>query len=150
MNSRSTRYPGHAYVPGKTPRHAEGAFDAVRSTAKTGMGAEDLIGSEAFETGLDFLQNGFYWEAHEVLEPVWLALPEQAPERSVVQGIIQLANAQLKIEMGRPKAALRLCNISEALLGGGGHSPDCRIDVKSHQARIRQMRQMLKEYKYNA
>ena len=101
--------PPYAYIPGKTPRHAEGFFDAIRNTAQPGMGPRALLGSAAFETGLAYLHAGFNWEAHEVFEPVWMALPAGSAGRDFVQGLIQLANARLKLEMGRPRAAARLC-----------------------------------------
>ena len=101
--------PPYAYIPGKTPRHAEGFFDAIRNTAQPGMGLRALLGSAAFETGLAYLHAGFNWEAHEVFEPVWMALPAGSAGRDFVQGLIQLANARLKLEMGRPRAAARLC-----------------------------------------
>ncbi|WP_238365099.1 DUF309 domain-containing protein [Mesobacterium pallidum] len=100
--------PGHAYIPGQTPRHPEGAFDALRATARPGMPAADLIASPAWRAGLRFDAAGFHWEAHEVMESVWLALPPNSTERRVVQAAIQLANARLKLRMGRPEACLRL------------------------------------------
>jgi hypothetical protein len=115
--------PGHAYVPGQTPRHADGAFDALRGSVRKGMAPEALAGTEAFRAGLAFLDAGYFWEAHEVLEPVWMACPPASAERHLVQGLIQLANAGLKARMGRPGAVARLCalargHVDEAALGG--------------------------------
>jgi len=115
MFSRTIK-PTQAYVPGKTPRHEEGAFDSVRATARAGMSVDALTDCAAFQTGLEYLDTGYYWEAHEVLEPVWMVLPNNSDERYLVQALIQLANARLKLCMGRPKAALRLCGIVQKLL----------------------------------
>ncbi|MCB1343454.1 MAG: DUF309 domain-containing protein [Pseudooceanicola sp.] len=103
--------PSHAYVPGRTPRHAEGAFDVFHASVHGPL--EETL---AWRAGWHFIEGGFFWEAHEVLEPVWLALPPNAPERRFVQGVIQIANAALKLKMGRARAALRLCGIAEGLL----------------------------------
>ena len=92
--------PSHAYVPGQTPRHPEGAFDAVRDTAQPGMSVEALAASEAFVTGLAYLDQGYFWEAHELLEPVWMACPQNSAEQVFVRGVIQRANARLKERMG--------------------------------------------------
>ena len=106
------RVPPHAYIPGKTARHAEGWFDDIRASV-AGAGSEtDLANSQAFLTGLNYLEQGYYWEAHEVLEPVWMACPQGSEPRALVQGLIQLANARLKILMDRPKAARRLYAIA--------------------------------------
>ncbi|WP_417206830.1 DUF309 domain-containing protein [Antarctobacter sp.] len=108
--------PAQAYVPGRTARHPEGLFDPVRATVHPGMAADDLAYSAAFRHGLFYIERGFYWEAHEVLEPVWMALPDGSVERRFVQALIQTANGLLKLRMGRPKAAQRLCRIARALL----------------------------------
>lgn len=112
--------PLHAYIPGETDRHPDGAFDGIRASARQGMAAEDLANCAAFSTGLLYLEQGYYWEAHEVLEPVWLALPEATPERYAVQALIQIANARLKLRMERPRAALRLCDMAEDLAARAG------------------------------
>lgn len=102
--------PPQAYIPGQTERHTEGAFDDIRQSALPGMTVEELAQCAAFRHGLAWLDEGYFWEAHEVLEPVWMALPA-GEARSFVQGLIQLANALLKEKMEKPKAALRLCTI---------------------------------------
>ncbi|MBT7224140.1 MAG: DUF309 domain-containing protein [Marinovum sp.] len=109
-------WPTHAYVPGRTARHPDGAFDPIRETAKGGSTPEQLAQCAAFQLGLRYIHKGFFWEAHELLEPVWMLLPKPSRERAFVQGLIQLANGFLKLEMGRPKAAQRLLVISQDLL----------------------------------
>ena len=117
--------PAHAYIPGRTPRHAEGAFDSLRATARPGMTEAELAASPAMASGLRFLHAGFGWEAHEVLEPVWMACPPNSPARQMAQALIQIANARLKDRMEQPAAAARLRRIAarhlaEAQLGQGG------------------------------
>ncbi|SMY06916.1 DUF309 domain-containing protein [Flavimaricola marinus] len=108
--------PSHAYVPGHTARHTEGAFDPIRASVREGMSSKELARTEAFRAGLAFRASGHFWEAHEVLEPVWMACPPNSEPRAFVQAIIQLANAQLKLRMGKPRAATRLCQIALAHL----------------------------------
>ena len=115
MTPLAERWPAHAHVPGRNARHAEDAFDAFRATVPPGADAEGLARCEAFRSGLRFLDAGYFWEAHEVLEPVWMALPEGGAERRLVQSLIQLANGRLKLRMGRPKAALRLAALARGL-----------------------------------
>jgi len=108
--------PTRAYIPGKTERHPEGLFDPVRQTVSSGMTSLELAASPAFLSGIAYMDAGFYWEAHELFEPVWMALPEGSGEQRFVQALIQLANAHLKLNMGREKAAMRLCGIVRDLL----------------------------------
>ena len=100
--------PPHAYIPGRTPRHPAGHFDALRATARPGMTEAELAASPALAAGLRWLHAGYGWEAHEVLEPVWLACPPNSPARHLAQALIQIANARLKNRMDRPLAAARL------------------------------------------
>ena len=106
----------HAYVPGQSPRHAEGAFDRFKDV-RPGQAIDVLAASHAWTAGRTFLAHGQYWEAHEVLEALWLACPPNSAERLGVQGVIQLANAGLKARMGRKAAALRLLDRARALAG---------------------------------
>ena len=116
MTGEERDLPEHAYVPGLTARHAERRFEPICATAQKGMSAEQLAQSEAFFKGLVFLRCGYFWEAHELFEPVWMALEEGSDERHLLQALIQLANAQLKLKMQRPKAAKRLCIMVRGLL----------------------------------
>ena len=101
--------PDYAYVPGETPRHAEGVFAPYHNSVPPDIGVQELPSTLAWRAGLIFFDQGFFWEAHEVLEPVWMATPRYSAEHQLVQGIIQLANAALKAKMNRPHAAGRLC-----------------------------------------
>ncbi len=114
------RAPSHAYVPGETPRHPEGSFDRLTETARPGMTPAALAASDAWRAGWQFLRQGYFWEAHELFEPVWMALLPNSRERAVVQGTIQLTNAALKARMGRPRAVLRLCDLAERHLSAAG------------------------------
>ncbi|MFK7858238.1 MAG: DUF309 domain-containing protein [Granulosicoccus sp.] len=122
--------PDYAYVPGQTDRHSDDAFNAIRETASPGLCAHELACCNAFLTGLRFIDTGFYWEAHEVLEPVWMALPDNSIEKQFVQGLIQLANGRLKLRMGRQKAALRLVGQARGLVPCGTSSTIMTLDVQ--------------------
>lgn len=136
--------PSHAYIPGLNARHPEGAFDHIRDTAQAGMTVQELSTSDAFQCGLSYLETGYFWEAHEVLEPVWMVLPEGSDERQVLQALIQLANAQLKIKMDRPKAAKRLCDIVHGLLEGTKAPVAMGLEIKSIAEKVDSVDRQLK------
>jgi len=111
--------PRRAHVPGQpaAPDH-----ERLAAAAAGWRGARP--GDRRFDAGLDhalrLLRESFFWEAHEILEPLWQSLPPNSRERATLRGIIQLANAGLKLRMGRPKAALRLlADAEEALMLAG-------------------------------
>lgn len=135
--------PDHAYVPGMNARHPEGMFDAIRATARQDMPVGMLLRCDAFHIGIEYVAKGYYWEAHEVLEAVWLALPANSLERFGVQGIIQLANAHLKMRMKRPKAARRLCDIAENLLNKADEGDSQLPGVEGYLQQISNLRVML-------
>lgn len=57
--------------------------------------------------GCDLYNHGYWWEAHEAWESLWLSCTHPV-QRGYLQGLIQVANAHLKLEMGRHKAVRRL------------------------------------------
>jgi uncharacterized protein len=107
--ARGWPLPGHAYLPGRTARHPEGAFDAIRGAAPPVTRSEEASANETWRHGLRLFAGGWYWECHEVLEPVWMNAGPNSRERALVQAVIQLANAALKVRMGQRRAAARLC-----------------------------------------
>jgi len=110
------RFPAHAYVPGENSRHSDGWFDDIKDSVSQDIPVNDLHRTHAFQVGRAYFDQGYYWECHEVLEAVWLRTGDPSPERDMVQALIQLANARLKLRMGKPNAARRLCDMVEAHL----------------------------------
>lgn len=97
------------------------------------MSPDQLQDTLAWHAGLLFLDKGFFWEAHEVLEPVWMVTAHSSAEHQLVQAVIQIANAALKVRMNRPGAARRLCarardHLRAARSSGGDPVMGLRID----------------------
>ncbi|TLM65921.1 MAG: DUF309 domain-containing protein [Deltaproteobacteria bacterium] len=64
---------------------------------------------EPYLYGVDLFNYGYYWEAHEAWEAVWLAAGDRSTRCGVfVQGLIQLAAAQLKRVIGSQSGARSL------------------------------------------
>ncbi len=99
--------PAYAHVPGVNARHDEAEFEQICQSVE-GVALHQLPNTAAWQYGLAFFENEFYWEAHEVLESVWMACPPNSAEKLYVQALIQQANAGLKRKMGRASAADRL------------------------------------------
>ncbi len=104
--------PGRRHVPGANARPPEGAFAAIRRAAAKPTCEATADANIAWRHGLRLFNAGFDWEAHEVLEAVWLNAAPNSCERALVQGIIHLANGRLKQAMGRPNARRRLANLA--------------------------------------
>lgn len=115
-------FPPHAYVPGQNARHDAQFFQALHASVTPGMTPDQLMQTRAWAVGQIYLDQGYFWEAHEVLETVWLQTKPNSVERHFVQAMIQLANAALKERMNRPKAVRALCDRVDTHLRACRHS----------------------------
>jgi hypothetical protein len=96
-------------------------------------------GDIAYRYGASLYVQSFFWEAHEVWEAVWMACPPNGVERRLLRGLIALANAALKLRMGRPKAALRLLREADEVLNEVGAGPVMGVAPARLRAAIREL-----------
>ncbi|AAV96920.1 DUF309 domain-containing protein [Ruegeria pomeroyi] len=114
------------YMPGLTARPPEDLFEALHQSVPNQLRPDSLAACPAWIAGWRLLELGYFWEAHEVWEPVWMALPPNDAARHAVRAAIQLANAALKLRMGRQGAAQRLCSLAREAAGraNGAAAPE--------------------------
>jgi len=98
--------PPYTYVPGGAwphPTHSpdghswgrqHGAIDAIL--------ADQWQSSPAYLRGVALFNAGYYWEAHESWELLWHAHGRRGPTAELLQGLIKLAAAGVKVREGRP------------------------------------------------
>ena len=94
------------HIPGRTARPPEGSI------------------APGLDEGFALYDAGYFWEAHEAWEPVWMDLPPNAPEKAEMAALIQLANARLKLVMGKGRAVARILPMVDdhlARAGAGAH-----------------------------
>lgn len=77
--------------------------------------AEELAGrlGELYRA-LDEFNDGYYFESHETLEDLWMVTP--LPERTLFQGIIQIAAAYVHVARGEFPGAVKLLDAAVAKL----------------------------------
>lgn len=107
--------PGHAHVPGSGSTPDMAPLEAAKALVAHETSANAWQDNAAYLYGHDLLDAGFFWEAHEVWEAVWLNCPPNSAEKLMLRMLIQQANARLKLVMGRRNAAERLAAEVEAL-----------------------------------
>ena len=100
--------PGHAHVPGSGSKPDMAPLEAAKALVAPETSANAWQDNAAYLYGHDLLDAGFFWEAHEVWEAVWLNCPPNSAEKLLLRMLIQQANTRLKLVMGRRKAAERL------------------------------------------
>lgn len=113
MSFEKIPLPPYAYVPGSTPRHDEDFLDHVKELASIITQNENAQENDAWLFGIRLFENDFFWECHEVLETVWMNALPNSREKNLVQGVIHLSNAALKIKMQRPDASQRLIELAD-------------------------------------
>ena len=52
--------------------------------------------------GIELFNAGYYWEAHEAWESLWHAHGRRGPTAEILQALIKLAAAGVKVREGRP------------------------------------------------
>jgi hypothetical protein len=117
MGAPGIPLPPHAHLPGVNARPDAAWFAAVKAACPPIAAGQGPAANPAWIYGLQLLNAGYFWEAHEVLEPVWMNATPNSRERHLVQALIHLANAALKLKMGRRQAAGRIAALASESLG---------------------------------
>lgn len=102
-------FPRYAYLPGRFPhpvRDPRGHSYQVHEPPLC-ITIEAALSSEPYRWGVDLFNHGYYWEAHEAWEPLWLAAKQSTPHLLFFKGLILLAAAGVKIREGKLTAARR-------------------------------------------
>ena len=123
--------PRWAYVPGVETEADHDTLAMAKALVPARFNGFVPARHPALRYGLELNDSGFFWESHEILEAVWAAAPQGGRERILLRACIQIANANLKLRMGKPHAAARLLGEALAELDelrvrkatGAGHSP---------------------------
>jgi hypothetical protein len=101
-------WPRWAYVPGIDRVADRDALERVKALVPRiyhdGVPETD----PALQYGLALNDGGFFWEAHEILEAIWKVAPQGGRDRILLRACIQVANANLKMKMGKLRAVRRL------------------------------------------
>jgi predicted metal-dependent hydrolase len=106
--------PRWAYVPGEADERADSeTLDQVKLLVPTAFRGYVPARHPAIRYGIALNDRGYFWEAQEILQTVWAAAPQGARERILLRACILIANANLRLRMGKPPAALRM--LGEAL-----------------------------------
>jgi uncharacterized protein len=84
----------------------------------------------AIVAGLEAYAAGDFFEAHELLEPAWMGSPDPA-ERSLLQGLIKVAAADVHAVRANPKGVRRNLEGARDRLraGAGGTITGVTVDV---------------------
>jgi hypothetical protein len=99
-------FPPYAYVPGDTPhptRDPGGHSYGAEFETPEPPDPEDWRACRDYLYGIDLFNRGFYWEAHEAWEGLWVACGRRGPTATYLQALISLAAAGLKARSGNAR-----------------------------------------------
>jgi len=98
--------PPYTYVPGGPWPHPtaspQGHLWGREHSAVDPIVADQWASSPAYLQGVRLFNAGYYWEAHESWESLWHAHGRRGPTAELLQGLIKLAAAGVKVREGRP------------------------------------------------
>ena len=135
--------PSHKHVPGRNERHPEGFLDPIINLAHEVTVSDTAATNIGWLYGLRLLKEGYYWEAHEVLEAVWIRATPNSREKYLVQAVIHVANAAIKDRMEMPKAAIRLAALAEECVAQAYKNQEMYTVM---QMRIQEFRELMETH----
>ncbi|MES2790917.1 MAG: DUF309 domain-containing protein [Planctomycetota bacterium] len=102
--------PAYTHIPGVTP-HPLGdpqghSFGQVHAACPA-PDWPSLLECDLFQHGRRLFNAGYYWEAHEAWEGVWIAVGRAGLVADFVKGLIKLAAAGVKVREGSAVGAQR-------------------------------------------
>ena len=111
-------FPAYSFVPGKHPHpvtdprgHSFGQPHVVPEP----LDPEHPRGSRQFLAAIDLFNAGYYWEAHEAWEGLWIAAGRAGEIADFLKGLIKLAAAGVKAREGQvvgvQRHARRACEL---------------------------------------
>lgn len=119
MTDPDSPLPPYTHIPGVTPHpigdpqgHSFGATHPVCIVP----GWSDLTTGKQFQRGRQLFNAGYYWEAHEAWEGVWIAAGRTGMIADFVKGLIKLAAAGVKLREGSAAGTQRHLARAEELL----------------------------------
>lgn len=105
------RFPAYSYVPGRWPhptRDPDGHSFGQQLDAPAPLDVEAWQGNPTYLEAIELFDHGYYWEAHEAWERLWVAAGRTGATGDLLNGLIKLAAAGVKLRQGFGPQAARL------------------------------------------
>ncbi len=124
--------PPYTYIPGRAPHplsDPRGHSYGRESRDAQPAGGAGHAPSVEFLWGVDLFNHGYYWEAHEAWESIWLSAGRETSRGRFLQALIKLAAAGVKAREGRPAGIRRHAARARELLDGIPEDADSQNEV---------------------
>ena len=100
--------PRWAHMPGETREADHETLEMALALVPARFEGFVPARHPALRYGLELNDAKYFWECHEILEAVWAAAPQGGRARILLRACIQIANANLRLRIGKLTAAARL------------------------------------------
>ena len=101
-------FPPYTYVPGRAPHPVTDPRGHMFATTAEPVERPDALPRcRTFLAGIDLFNHGYYWEAHEAWERLWIAAGRAGRMADFLKGLIKLAAAGVKVREGNRRGAER-------------------------------------------
>ncbi|MEM7343829.1 MAG: DUF309 domain-containing protein [Chloroflexota bacterium] len=97
--------PGQGIHPRKDPN---GLHIPEVPDSETPFGVDSWQDSQRYLYAIDLFNFGYWWEAHEVLEDLWIETGKTTELAQFIQAIIQISAAFLKVSLDSRRGGYRL------------------------------------------
>jgi uncharacterized protein len=121
---------GEPYLPGTGRDPPRAPFEDIKQTIPKRVDAEILQSAPAYTLARELYGARYFWEAHEVLEPMWMACLPDSKERHFLQGLLQLTTACIKLRMRQQNGAVRCVRETEKFIAEA-HGLDVGFDLSA-------------------
>ncbi len=104
-------FPDRKYIPGQgihPKKDPKGSHIPEIPSDTTKFDTDTWRISQQYLYAIDLFNFGYWWEAHEVLEDLWIQTGRTTLIAKFIQGIIQISAAFLKDSQSVPRGASRL------------------------------------------
>jgi predicted metal-dependent hydrolase len=129
--------PARRYLPGRGPHPSRGEpLGPTRGAPLPRFDPVHWSECEEYLYAIDLYNARYWWECHEVLEALWRAAGRTTPAGRALRGLIQIAAANLQVELGARGGALRLARRGLAALDSTP-SPCLGVDLRGFAAAVR-------------
>lgn len=136
----SIPFPPYAFVPGRNPHPVtdpRGHSYQRPEHVPDPLDPRTPFASDSFQHAVDLFNAGYYWEAHEAWEQLWIAAGRTGIVADFLKGLIKLAAAGVKAREGRSvgvqRHAKRAAELLESVRGrqSEDHAVFAAIELQS-------------------
>ena len=132
--------PAYRFVPGRFPhprRNPLGHSFGVPEPAVTEFSASLWSTSDVYLYGVDLFNFAYWWECHEQWEAIWKFAGAASHEGRFLQGLVQIAAANLRQFMGSHDSGAALARKGIARLRDFEDDVFLGVDVAAFVAKVR-------------